>query len=184
MICVDELGPVSPRTFPPAPGWSPDGHRLKAPLEYGRGPDRAWVYGALRVRDGRALTRVSRARNTAGYVDLLGAIAAANPAGAVYVIGDNLASHKSPPVQAWLQEHPRVHPVFIPVGASWLNLQEPWWRLLRREALAGQTFADYDEVARAVEGATARLNHRATPWVWGRPPPPPRYHRRRFVYLL
>jgi hypothetical protein len=27
-IYVDELGPVSPRTYPPAPGWSSDGHRL------------------------------------------------------------------------------------------------------------------------------------------------------------
>lgn len=27
-ICLDELGPVSPRTYPPAPGWSPDGHRI------------------------------------------------------------------------------------------------------------------------------------------------------------
>src|SRR5215210_7198093 len=26
--------PVSPRSFPPAPGCSPDGHRIKAPLEY------------------------------------------------------------------------------------------------------------------------------------------------------
>jgi hypothetical protein len=37
VICADELGPVIPRTFPPAPGWSPDGHRVKAPLEYSRG---------------------------------------------------------------------------------------------------------------------------------------------------
>src|SRR6266542_4485029 len=52
-ICVDELGPVIPRTFPPAPGWSPTGHRLHAPLEYCRGPEKVWVYGALRVRDGQ-----------------------------------------------------------------------------------------------------------------------------------
>src|ERR671910_113512 len=32
VICADELGPVSPRTFPPAPGWSADGHRIKARL--------------------------------------------------------------------------------------------------------------------------------------------------------
>jgi Winged helix-turn helix len=35
VVCVDEKGPVTPRFFPPAPGWSPDGHRIKAPLEYG-----------------------------------------------------------------------------------------------------------------------------------------------------
>jgi hypothetical protein len=54
VICADELGPVIPRTFPPAPGWSPGGHRIKAPLEYSRGPEKTWVYGGLRVTDGRA----------------------------------------------------------------------------------------------------------------------------------
>lgn len=35
------------------------------------------------------------------------------------------------------EQHLRVQQVFIPVGACWLNLQEAWWRLFRREALAG-----------------------------------------------
>src|SRR5215470_10478197 len=56
VICADELGPVTPRTFPPAPGWSPGGHRVKAPLEYSRGPDKTWVYGGLRVADGQEVT--------------------------------------------------------------------------------------------------------------------------------
>jgi hypothetical protein len=72
----------------------------------------------------------------------------------------------------------------LPVGACWLNFQEGWWRLLRKQAFAGQTFADYADIERAVAGATAWLNHRATPWVWGRPPPMPRHHRRLFTYRL
>jgi hypothetical protein len=142
------------------------------------------VYGALRVRDGEAITFTSPSRNTAGHLHLLERIAAANPDGDLYVIGDNLASHKSPPIQAWLDEHPRVQQVFIPKGASWLNLQEPWWRLLRREAYAGQTFADAEEIDHATAVATQQLNARAKPWVWGRPSPSPRKRCRRFVYHL
>ena len=56
VICADELGPVIPRTFPPAPGWSPGGHRIKAPLEYSRGPEKTWVYGGLRIADGQEIT--------------------------------------------------------------------------------------------------------------------------------
>lgn len=41
VVCVDELDPVSPRTHPPAPVGAPDGHQLKAPVEYGRGRDKA-----------------------------------------------------------------------------------------------------------------------------------------------
>src|SRR5262245_30525116 len=76
--------------------------------------------------------------------------------------------------RGWMRAaHPRVHQVFIPKGACWLNLQEPWWRLFRREALAGQTFVDGNEIERAAEIATQQLNHRAKPWVWGRPPRTP-----------
>lgn len=175
---------MTPRTYPPAPGWSPDGHRIKAPLEYSRGPEKVWVYGALRVRDGQALTLTAPARNTAGYLRLLDAVADANPSGDLYLITDNLSSHKSPPIQEWLATHARVHQVFIPVGACWLNLQEPWWRLFRTAALAGQTFAGPAEIDQATRVATRQLNRRARPWVWGRCPPSPRKRRRRFIYLL
>ena len=183
-VCVDELGPVTPRTFPPAPGWSPDGHRVKVPLEYSRGPEKVWVYGGLRVRDGQATTLTTRSRNTAGYLQLLEALAAANPTGDLYLIADNLASHKSPPILDWLAEHPRVQQVFIPKGACWLNLQEAWWRLFRRAGFAGQTFADDEEIDRATDVATQQLNERAKPWVWGRPQRPPRVGRAVFSYRI
>ena len=184
MLCVDELGPITPRTFPPSPGWSCDGHRIKAPLDYSRGPEKVWVYGALRVGDGHDLTLTARSRNTAGYLRLLNAIDTASPEGDLYLITDNLSSHTSGPIQEWLAAHPRVHQVFIPKGACWLNLQEPWWRLFRREALAGPTFADGNEIEQAAEIATQQLNRRAKPWVWGRPPRTPRYRRRAFMYHL
>ncbi len=173
-----------PRSFPPAAGWSADGHRIKAPLEYSRGTEKVWVYGALRVGDGHELTLTARSRDTAGYLRLLDAVAQENPTGELYLIADNLASHKSPPVMAWLESHPWVHQVFLPKGACWLNLQEGWWRLFRREGLAGQTFADGEEIERVTVLATQKLNHRAKPWVWGRPCPPHRRLRRRFVYCL
>jgi hypothetical protein len=136
------------------------------------------------VCDGRAVTLTASSRNTAGSLRLLEAVARANPIGDLFLIGDNLSSHKSPPVVAWLEAHPRVHPVFIPVGACWLNLQEAWWRLFRREAVAGQSFVDADEIARSTRVATTQLNRRAKSWVWYRPPRPARHLRRTFVYRL
>jgi hypothetical protein len=154
VVCADELGPVVPRTFPPAPGWSADGHRVKAPLEYRRGIEKTWVYGGLRV------------------------------AGEVVVITDNLSSHTSVATRQWLAGHPQLQQVFIPKKACWLNLQEGWWRLFRRQALAGQCFADAGEIELATRVATAQLNARARPWVWGRPPPPARHRRRIFTHRI
>jgi hypothetical protein len=74
VICADELGPVIPRTFPPSPGWSTDGHRVKAPLEYGRGAEKVWVYGGLRVGDGQAVTLTASSRNSTGYQQFLGLV--------------------------------------------------------------------------------------------------------------
>ena len=184
VVCADELGPVAPRTFDPAPGWSGDGHRIKAPLDYGRGPDKTCVYGGLRIRDGREVTLCAPSRNSAYWQQFLGLLEQANPTGTIVVITDNLGSHTSKSTRAWLAEHPRIEQVFIPKRACWLNLQEAWWRMFRRQGLAGQCFADASEVAHATRVATAQLNQHAKAWVWGRPAPPPRSRRRRLVYLL
>lgn len=81
MICADELGPVTPRTFSPAPGWSPAGHRIKAELDYSRGPEKTWVYGGLRPADGQAVTMTASSRNSVFYQQFLELIEDANPDG-------------------------------------------------------------------------------------------------------
>ena len=81
VICADGLGPVIPRSLPPLPGWSTNGHRIKAPLAYGRGSEKTWVYGALRAGDGHAITLPASSRNSAGYQQLLATVEAANPIG-------------------------------------------------------------------------------------------------------
>src|SRR5256885_7265912 len=44
---------------------------IKAEMDYGRGPEKTWVYGALRVRDGKEVTRCAASRNSKGYIALL-----------------------------------------------------------------------------------------------------------------
>ena len=57
-----------------------------------------------------------------------------------------------------------THPALVhPQGRLLAHLQEGWWRIFRRQALAGQSFADPDEIACATRVATARLNARARP---------------------
>ena len=154
------------------------------PLDYDRGVEKVWVYGALCVRNGQVLTQTAPARNTSGYLALLQTLDQTYAQGALSLVADNLSSHLSGPISDWLAAHPRVQHAFIPVGAAWLNLIEGWWRLFRRKAFAGASLADADadDIAYATRIATAQLNHHAKPWVWGRPPPPHRSLRRCFVY--
>jgi hypothetical protein len=51
------------------------------------------------------------------------------------------------------------------MDARWLNPHEAWWRLFRKEALAGQTVADGHEIDRTATVATRLLNRRAQPWI-------------------
>jgi hypothetical protein len=95
------------------------------------------VYGALGVGDGQEVTMTAPSRNSVGYQHLLAAVEAANPAGTIVVITDNLSSHTSASTRTWLADHPRIRHTFIPKRACWLNLQEGWWRLFRRQALPG-----------------------------------------------
>ncbi|WP_081789457.1 transposase [Kutzneria albida] len=184
VVCADELGPVIPRAFPSAPGWSPDGHGVKSDVDYSRGPEKTWVYGGLRVRDGQEITCTASSRNSVCYQRFLQLVEDDNPEGEIVIVTDNLSSHNGKSTREWLVDHPRIRHAFIPVAACWLNLQESWWRLFRRAALAGQSFAGPDDIDHATRVATAQLNSRAKPWVWGRPPPPPGKLRRRFGYLL
>jgi len=173
-----------PRTFPPAPGWSASGHRIKALLDYSCGPEKTWVYGALRVRDDKELTRCSALRNSTNYIALHADIEADNPTGDHFMITDSLSSHNSAQTRAWMAGHSRLHHVFIPKGAFWLNLQEGKWYLFRRDALAGQSFANPDEIEQATRITTAQLNRRANPWNWGRLPKDHRHYRRLFSNRL
>lgn len=136
------------------------------------------------MRDGKEITRCAASRNSKGSIELLKDIEADNPRGEIFLITDTLSSHTSLETRTWLEEHPRLHHVFIPPGACWLKLQEGWWRLFRRDALAGQSFATPKEIEQATRVATAQLNRRAKPWIWGRPPKARRRSRHAFCYRI
>jgi hypothetical protein len=82
------------------------------------------IYGVLRVRDGKELTRGAPARTSKEYIARLSAIEADNPKGGLYLITDNLSSHNRLETRTPIAAHPRLHHVFIPTGACWLNFQE------------------------------------------------------------
>jgi len=73
---------------------------------------------ALRVRDGKELTRCAASRNSKGYMALLADIETDHPTGDIFIITDNLSSHDRLETRTWLEGHPRIHHVFIPTWAE------------------------------------------------------------------
>jgi hypothetical protein len=59
-----------------------------------------------------------------------------------------------------------VHPERV--YAAYLNLIEPWWKVIRSLALKGRSFATWNEVCAAIAAATAFWNAYRRPFSWGR----------------
>ena len=109
-------------------------------------------------------------RSAANWAEFLEQVDGWIPAGVerVYAILDHLSAHRATDVLLFALARPRWEFVFQPVYAAYLNLIEPWWRVLRGLALKGRRFETWEEVCRAIEEATAYWNGHRHPFVWGR----------------
>jgi transposase len=143
--------------------------RAKQEIDYGRRGS-GYIYGAFQPATGEAFTVPYDARNSAHFVDFLGQVEAwIDPAvERIYAILDNLSSHRTMDVLLFALAHPRWEFVFQPTYAAYLNLIEPWWKILRSLALKGRRFETWAEVCAAVAAGTVYWNKHRHPFVWGR----------------
>jgi hypothetical protein len=167
------MGPQAAKSYPgqrlvkPA---GPEAERARQEIDYGRRGAAGYVFGAFQPATGAALTLTYERRTTVNWVDFLGKIEAwIDPAvERVYAVLDNLNIHSAPDVLLFSLLHPRWEFVFQPKYAAYLNLIEPWWKVLRSLALKGRRFEAWAEIEQAVERATAYWNDHKHPFVWGR----------------
>jgi hypothetical protein len=180
VLCLDEMGPESAKSFPgqqpvrTAPAEGADGGRrpagrAKQEVDYGR-RGKGYIFGAFRPATGEALTYPYPSRSAANWADFLGRVEAWIPAEVerVYAVVDNLQAHRAMDVLLFALVYARWEFVFQPKYAAYLNLIEPWWKVLRSLALKGRRFETWEEVCRAVEQATGYWNQHRHPFLWGR----------------
>jgi transposase len=84
----------------------------------------------------------------------------------VHVILDNYATHKTPEVEAWLRQHPRVQFHFTPTSASWLNLVERFFSELTTRQLRRLAVTSVRELEHAIHQYIARRNADPKPFTW------------------
>ena len=168
------MGPESAKSHPGREPVRPDStgvRRVRATqaIDYGR-RGKGYVFGAFHPTTGAAFTASDDGRTTAHWVDFLDQVEAwiDDEVDRVYAVLDNLSTHRAADVLLWSLAHPRWAFVFQPTYAGYLNLIEPWWKILRSLALKGRRFATWEAVARAVDEATAYWNAHRHPFVWGR----------------
>jgi transposase len=175
-VCLDQMGPESAKSFPgqqlvrALPGRAGEpAQRAMQEIDYGR-RGKGYIFGAFVPATGEAFTHPYPGRTIANWVDFLGRVEGWLPPEPerVYAIVDNLNVHRATDVLLFALAHPRWEFVFQPKYAAYLNLIEPWWKVLRSLALKGRRFETWEQVCDAVRAATAYWNAHRHPFVWGR----------------
>jgi transposase len=180
VICLDQMGPESAKSFPgqqlvhAVPQATstlprPKSERAQQEVDYGR-RGKGYIFGAFRPATGEAFTQPYARRTTVNWVDFLEQVEAWLPEAVqhVFAIVDNLNVHRATDVLLFSLAHPRWAFVFQPKYAAYLNLIEPWWKILRSLALKGRRFETWEAICQAVAAATTYWNQHRHPFIWGR----------------
>lgn len=81
----------------------------------------------------------------------------------VYVIQDNWSIHHHPEVLQALTLYPRLHPIWLPTYAPWLNPIEKLWRWVRQDILKLHRLAgEWDELRHRVRAFLDQFTHGST----------------------
>jgi transposase len=124
------------------------------------------LFAALEVATGTVTTE-ARARHTgADFLAFLRRVERAYPGGELHVVLDNVSTHKTPDVRAWLERHPRITFHFTPTSASWMNQIETWFGILSREAIRRGSFGSVKELIARIDLFAANWNAGSSPFAW------------------
>jgi transposase len=180
------MGPLSAKSFPghellilrnSTGEANPDAPRAKQEIDYGR-RGKGYIFSALQPASGEVVTHCYPGRTAIAWIDFLHRVDATIPASCKHVIAivDNLNTHSCSEVLLFMIGHSRWEFVFQPKYAAYLNLIEPWWKILKSLAFAGRRFESWTDIVPAVEKATEYWNQHRHPFRWNRRRR--HYHRR------
>ena len=166
VVSVDEKTSIAARQparpdVPPRPG-----RPARRDSEYLRNGTTN-LFAALQVHSGTVASMTAPTRNQFDFIAFLDQLETEIPAGQqIIAILDNLSTHKTPNVQAWLDEHPRWKMVFTPKHASWLNQVEIFFSILTRRLLKHGQFTGADDLATQMLAYVEHHNLTARPFAW------------------
>lgn len=107
------------------------------------------LYAAFNTKTGEVLGKTASRHTSAEFVAFLTDLVVNQPKGKeIHVIADNLSTHKTKAVEAFLEDHPNVHLHFTPTYSSWLNQVELWFAKIERDVIARGVFTSVKDLSR------------------------------------
>ena len=166
VFCVDEKSAIQAldRLDPVLP-MSP-GRAERYGFEYYRHGTLS-LYAALDVRTGKVQGKTTARHTSSEFVSFVEQVVrSSKPHQEIHIILDNLSAHKTPKVEAFLQDHPNVRFHFTPTYSSWLNQVEIWFARIEREVIARGVFTSVRDLARKLMHYVRAYSKPARPFRW------------------
>ena len=165
VLSVDEKPAI--QALERAQGWLrlPDGKTLTGFNHEYKRHGTTTLFAALEVATGLVKAGHYQHRKRREFLDFMNDTVAAYPDKEIYVVLDNLNTHK-PKHDRWLQRHKNIHFFYTPTHSSWLNQVEIWFSILWRQALRGVSFTSPAQVRKAIDEFVAVHNETAAPFEW------------------
>ena len=126
------------------------------------------LFAALEVGTGQVTTDTRERHTGAEFLTFMRRVAREYPTGRLHVVLDNVSTHSTPEVRAWLARHPRITFHFTPTSASWMNQIETWFGILTRQAIRRGSFSSVKELVAMIDAFTRAWNEGSGPFTWVR----------------
>ena len=177
VFCVDEKTAIQAldrkdRMLPLAPGRA-ESHGF----EYKRNGTLS-LFAALNTATGEVLGMTAPRHTSEQFVGFLGDVVASQPEGReIHVICDNVSSHKTELVQAFLAEHANVQVHYTPTYSSWLNQVENWFSRIQRDVISRGIFTSVKDLDKKLMRYIRQYNKDPRPLKWKYNNPLRRHHQ-------
>jgi transposase len=158
---LDRTQPLLPITFDAAEGDAAE-KRTHDYVRHGT----TNLFAALNVGTGQVYGECKPTRNGADFLAFLRKAVKPHAGTDVHVVLDNLSTHTTPDVAAWLRDNPHVHFHFTPVGSSWINQIETWFGIITRQSIRRGTFTSVTVLVKQIRDYITHWNNHATPFTW------------------
>ena len=166
VFCVDEKTAIQAldrkdRMLPLSPG-----RAQSHGFEYKRNGTLS-LFAALNTGTGEVLGKTAARHTSEQFVTFLEDIVASQSSRReIHVICDNVSSHKTPRVQAFLTKHRRVHMHYTPTYSSWLNQVENWFARIQRDVITRGVFTSIKDLDKKLMHYIRQYNKDPKPLKW------------------
>lgn len=124
------------------------------------------LFAALNVGTGEVFGQCKPTRNGEDFLAFLIKAVTPHAGRDIHVVLDNLSTHTTPEVMAWLDANPHVRFHFTPKGASWVNQIETWFGIITRQSIRRGTFTSVKVLIGQIRDYITQWNTNPTPFAW------------------